>query len=69
MPERVTLDLQDIAHLMAGGTIVLEARGLELVPGQDIFRSAQRVQTRVNGSRRTLGERRKGITRGEGESR
>jgi len=69
MPERVTLDLQDIAHLMAGGTLVIEAKDMELVPGQDIFRSAQRVQTRVNGSRRTLGERRKGITRGEGESR
>jgi hypothetical protein len=53
-PVRISVDLADLAHLMAGGTILLDSVNVELVPSSEIYRISQRVRTRVNSGRRRL---------------
>lgn len=52
--KRITLDLHDLAHLLAGGTLEVPSLGMEIMPGNDAQSIAYRVQTRVNGKRRRL---------------
>lgn len=48
------LDLADVAHLMAGGELLIDGMRLVILPANDIWRIAQRVRTRINGARRAV---------------
>ena len=53
-PVKIVVDVLDLTHLMAGGTLVLSAVGVELIPSQHIYTASNRIRTRVNGGRRTV---------------
>jgi hypothetical protein len=63
----VPVDLIDLAHLMAGGTLVIKGTGIELVPASDIFRVTERVRVRINATKRTSKDPRPSKEKDEGQ--
>jgi hypothetical protein len=51
---KFVVELADLAHVMAGGTLVIASAGVELIPSQRLYEASNRIRTRQNGGRRVI---------------